>query len=236
MSAQAGEVPQWSAMLETERLVLRLWREDDLVPFAEMNADPEVMEHFPATLTKQQSDAMVGRIMEGLAEHGFGLWAVEVRETGEFAGFTGLIWQRFEARFTPAVEVGWRLAREMWGRGYATEAAGAALDHGFGPVGLAEVVSMTAASNVRSQAVMRRLGMTRDLHDDFEHPGVGAGSPLRPHVLYRLRAAGWHERRRGQARRAASAGGPGKSSATPSISSVTALSEGDAIDRRSRSW
>ncbi|WP_424532285.1 GNAT family N-acetyltransferase [Sphaerisporangium viridialbum] len=182
-------------MLETERLVLRPWREDDLAPFAEMNADPEVMEHFPATLSRGESDAMVGRITAGLEEHGFGLWAVEVRESGLFAGFTGLVWQRFEAHFTPAVEVGWRLAREAWGHGYATEAATAALDHGFGTAGLAEVVSMTVPANVRSQAVMRRLGMTRDPRDDFEHPGPPAGSPLRPHVLYRLSAAAWRARR-----------------------------------------
>ncbi|MEV7971352.1 GNAT family N-acetyltransferase [Sphaerisporangium sp. NPDC088356] len=183
-------------MLETERLVLRRWREEDLKPFAEMNADPEVMEHFPATLSRAESDAMAGRIEAGLEEHGFGLWVVEVRDSGLFAGFTGLVWQRFEAHFTPAVEVGWRLAREAWGHGYATEAATAALDHGFGPAGLAEVVSMTVPANVRSQAVMRRLGMTRDPRDDFEHPRPAAGSPLRPHVLYRLRAKAWRERRK----------------------------------------
>ncbi|WP_214410333.1 GNAT family N-acetyltransferase [Sphaerisporangium fuscum] len=182
-------------MLQTERLILRRWREDDKEPFAEMNADPEVMEHFPSTLTREESDAMVGRIMAGIEEHGYGLWAVEVKETGRFVGFTGIVWQTFEAHFTPAVEVGWRLRRDAWGHGYATEAATAALDHGFGPAGLTDIVSMTARSNVRSQAVMRRLGMTYDPADDFEHPKPPPGSPLRPHVLYRLTAADWHARR-----------------------------------------
>ncbi|MBB4703976.1 GNAT family N-acetyltransferase [Sphaerisporangium siamense] len=182
-------------MLQTPRLILRQWREEDLAPFAVMNADPRVMEHFPATLTRDQSDALAGRARARLEEDGFGLWAVEVRETGEFAGFTGLIWQTFPAPFTPAVEVGWRLRPECWGRGYATEAAGAALDHGFGPAGLTEVISMTAGTNVRSQAVMRRLGMIRDPAEDFEHPAVPSGSPLHPHVLYRLRAADWTRHR-----------------------------------------
>ncbi|RCG26839.1 N-acetyltransferase [Sphaerisporangium album] len=182
-------------MLETGRLILRQWREEDLRPFAEMNADPEVMEHFPAPLTRAESDALAERARARLEEHGFGLWAVEVRETGEFAGFTGLVWQRFEAPFTPAVEVGWRLRRASWGRGYATEAAGAALDHGFGSAGLTGVISMTAVTNLRSQAVMRRLGMTRDPAEDFDHPGIPPGGHLRPHVLYRLRAADWPRRR-----------------------------------------
>ncbi|MEU9889844.1 GNAT family N-acetyltransferase [Sphaerisporangium sp. NPDC051011] len=182
-------------MPQTGRLILRQWREEDLEPFAEMNADPEVMEHFPAPLTRAESDALAERARTRLQEHGFGLWVVEVRETGEFAGFTGLAWQRFQAPFTPAVEVGWRLRRAAWGRGYATEAAGAALDHGFGPAGLTEVISMTAVSNLRSQAVMRRLGMTRDPAEDFEHPSVPPGHPVRPHVLYRLGAADWLRRR-----------------------------------------
>jgi RimJ/RimL family protein N-acetyltransferase len=177
------------------RLILRGWREDDLEPFAELNADPEVMEHFPAPLTRGESDALAGRIVAGLAEHGFGLWAVEVAGTGEFIGFTGLALQTFQARFTPAVEVGWRLRRSAWGHGYATEAATASLDHAFGPAGLDQVVSMTATANLRSQAVMRRLGMTRDPADDFDHPRIDEGSPLRRHVLFRLDAAAWRARR-----------------------------------------
>jgi ribosomal-protein-alanine N-acetyltransferase len=182
-------------MLLTERLILRRWRDADRAPFAAINADPEVMAYLPAMPSREASDAMVDRITAGLDEHGFGLWALVVRQTGELAGFSGLVWQTFEAHFTPAVEIGWRLARSAWGHGYATEAASAALDHGFGPAGLDEIVSMTTVTNVRSQAVMRRLGMTRDPRDDFEHPRLAAGDPLRPHVLHRLRAATWRARR-----------------------------------------
>lgn len=177
--------------METERLILRRWREADRRPFAELNADPEVMEHFPAPLTREQSDAMVDRIESAFDEHGYGLWALEVRATGEFVGFTGLAWQTFEARFTPALEVGWRLARSAWGRGYASEAARAAIGYGLGPAGQDEIVSMTAVANLRSRAVMERLGMTRDPADDFDHPWVPAGSPIRPHVLYRLSRDAW---------------------------------------------
>ncbi|GLW12552.1 N-acetyltransferase [Microtetraspora sp. NBRC 13810] len=175
-------------MLSTERLLLRRWTEADREPFAALNADPRVMEFFPAPLTREESDALIDRIEAGLDADGFGWWALEVRATGEFVGFTGLVWQRFPAHFTPAVEVGWRLARPAWGHGYATEAARAALAHGFGEAGLAEVVSMTAAVNVRSRAVMERLGMTRDPADDFDHPRIAEGNRLRPHVLYRLPA------------------------------------------------
>ncbi|MFF5207697.1 GNAT family N-acetyltransferase [Streptosporangium sp. NPDC000396] len=177
--------------METERLVMRRWREADREPFAALNADPEVMRHFPAPLTRQQSDAMVDRIESAFDEHGHGLWALEVRATREFIGFTGLAWQTFEARFTPALEVGWRLARAAWGHGYAGEAARAALDHGFGAAGQAEIVSMTAVTNLRSRRVMERLGLTRDPADDFDHPRVPEGSPLRPHVLYRISRDAW---------------------------------------------
>ena len=173
--------------LSTDRLLLRGWRDDDRAPFAALNADPEVMEHFPAPLTPAESDALVERITAGFDAHGYGLWAVEVRATGELIGFTGLALQTFPASFTPAVEVGWRLARQAWGRGYATEAATAALAYGFDIAGLDEIVSFTAVTNVPSQRVMQRLGMTRNPADDFEHPNIAPGSPLRPHVLYRLR-------------------------------------------------
>lgn len=174
--------------LSTERLLLRRWREADLVPFAAMNADPEVMEHFPAPLSRAESDALVEKIEAGFERHGFGLWALESRADGTFLGFTGLSVPSFEAPFTPAVEVGWRLARFAWGHGYATEAARAALGVAFGELRLGEVVSFTSVRNVRSRAVMERLGMTRDPADDFEHPLIAAGDPLRPHVLYRVRA------------------------------------------------
>src|SRR5689334_12753197 len=153
-----------------------------------MNADPRVMEFFPAPLSREESDALITRIEAGFDRHGFGLWALEVRETGEFIGFTGLAPPEFEAHFTPAVEVGWRLAAPAWGRGYATEAARAAIAFGFERAGLEEIVSMTSVLNERSRAVMERLGMSRDPADDFDHPGIPAGHPLRRHVLYRLSA------------------------------------------------
>jgi RimJ/RimL family protein N-acetyltransferase len=173
--------------MDTERLILRRWREDDRLPFAAMNADPDVMRHFPSVMTKEQSDALVDRIEQGFDEHGYGLWALEVRDSGEFIGFTGLILQTFEAHFTPAVEIGWRLARPAWGHGYAIEAARKALAYGFGEAGLDEIVSMTTVGNERSRSVMERLGMTRDPADDFEHVRIPEGSPIRPHVLYRIR-------------------------------------------------
>jgi RimJ/RimL family protein N-acetyltransferase len=178
-------------MPTTERLLMREWCEADLEPFAALNGDPEVMEHFVAPLTRMESDAFAARVQERLAEQGYGLWALEVKATGEFIGFTGLVLQTFPAHFTPAVEVGWRLVRSAWGHGYASEAARAALDYGFGPAGLDEIVSMTAVTNIRSQRVMQRIGMHRDPADDFDHPNVPSGSHLQPHVLYRIAAAEW---------------------------------------------
>jgi RimJ/RimL family protein N-acetyltransferase len=166
---------------------MRRWRESDREPFAALNADPEVMEHFPAPLSRQDSDQLVDRIEQRFDELGYGLWALEVRESGEFIGFTGLILQTFDAPFLPAVEVGWRLARSAWGHGYAIEAARRAVEYGFRDVGLEEIISMTARRNTRSRAVMERLGMTRDPADDFAFPKIPEGHPLRPHVLYRLR-------------------------------------------------
>ena len=174
--------------LRTERLLLRRWRESDREPFAAMNSDPEVMHHFPAPSTRQESDAFIDRIEAGFDIWGFGLWAVEVPGVAEFIGFTGIWPVGFDAHFTPAIEVGWRLARAGWGRGYATEAARAALEFGFEQAGLEEIVSFTIPANVRSTAVMERLGMTHDPTDDFDHPNLPADSPLRRHVLYRKRA------------------------------------------------
>jgi RimJ/RimL family protein N-acetyltransferase len=173
--------------LRTARLRLRGWRDEDRAPFAAMNADPLVMEHFPAPLSRAESDALAERIERGFAEHGFGLWAVEIAGGADFAGFVGLSVPSFEAHFTPAVEVGWRLARDAWGRGYATEAAREALRFGFAEAGLAEIVSFTAPANARSIAVMERLGMRHDGADDFDHPRLPPGDRLRRHVLYRLR-------------------------------------------------
>jgi RimJ/RimL family protein N-acetyltransferase len=183
--------PAPASELRTDRLLLRRWRPEDRAPFAAMNADPAVMEHFPARLTPAESDAFIERIESGFAEHGFGLWALEVAESGplegQFIGFTGLSVPRFRAHFTPAVEVGWRLARPAWGHGYASEAARQALAFGFRQRRLPEVVSFTAVPNVRSQAVMRRIGMTHDPADDFDHPALPPGHPLQRHVLYRAR-------------------------------------------------
>lgn len=144
------------------------------------------MEHFPAPLSLAESDAFAAQVRREMDERGFGLWAVEVPGVAPFVGFTGLAVPRFRAHFTPCVEVGWRIAREHWGRGYATEAARAALAHGFAALGLEEIVSFTAAGNLRSRRVMEKLGMTHDPADDFEHPSLPPGHPLRRHVLYRI--------------------------------------------------
>jgi len=180
--------------LTTARLRLRPWTERDLVPFAALNADPRVMEFFPATLTRDESDALVGRIREHFAQHGFGLWAVQAPGVADFVGFVGLSVPAFQARFTPCVEIGWRLAYEYWGRGYSSEAAVAVLEFAFRTLVLDEVVSFTVPANLRSRQVMGRLGMRRLPEDDFEHPSLPAGHPLRPHVLYRLTRRQWQAR------------------------------------------
>lgn len=173
--------------LRTERLLLRGWRDEDREPFAALNADPEVMAHFPGPLDRADSDALADRIAARVAASGHGLWAVEVPRVAPFVGFVGLAPIPFEAHFTPAMEVGWRLARAHWGAGYATEAARAALAFAFTDLGLEEVVSITVPENHRSRAVMERIGMTHDPADDFDHPRFEPGHPLRRHVLYRGR-------------------------------------------------
>lgn len=177
--------------LRTERLLLRRWRESDRAPYAALNADPVVMEHFPATLTRAESDAMVDSIETRFDDRGYGLWAVEVVGGPAFIGFVGLSRPGFDAHFTPAVEVGWRLAQEGWGHGYATEAARAAIEDGFTRVGLREIVSFTTPRNTRSRAVMERLGMTHDPADDFGHPRFPEGHRIHRHVLYRLPVERW---------------------------------------------
>jgi RimJ/RimL family protein N-acetyltransferase len=171
--------------LRTPRLCLRRWRATDAAPFAAMNADPRVMEHFPTVLSRAQSDALLARITAHLEEHGFGLWAVEIPGVAPLVGFVGLSRPQFQAHFTPCVEIGWRLAAEHWGRGYASEAAAVALGFGFERLGLPEIVSFTVPGNLRSRRVMERLGMTHDPTDDFDHPILPEGHPLRRHVLYR---------------------------------------------------
>jgi RimJ/RimL family protein N-acetyltransferase len=175
--------------LQTERLRLRAWRATDRETFAQFNADPRVMEYFPAPLSSDDSDRLIDNIQTHIEEHGWGLWAVEVVDTSAFAGFIGLTRPRFEAHFTPCVEVGWRLGPAYWGQGYATEGARAALAFGFSTLGIHEIVSLTTEANARSRRVMQRLGMTHDPADDFEHPGLPPGHRLRHHVLYRKSVA-----------------------------------------------
>jgi ribosomal-protein-alanine N-acetyltransferase len=177
--------------LRTPRLRLRQWVDADLEPFAELNADPEVMRYLPGPLSRAESDADAANCRAFIAEHGYGVWAVEVIDVAPFAGFVGLSDSHFEARFTPAFQIRWRLAREHWSRGYATEAARAALAFGFDTLGLEEIVSWTTTGNGASRRVMERIGMSRDAADDFDHPLRSPDDPSRPHVLYRLRRPHW---------------------------------------------
>ena len=173
------------SMLRTERLILRRWVSKDRKPFADMNSDPGVMKYFPGVLSHEESDELADRIEEHFVTHGFGLWVVEIRDLASFAGFVGLLVPTFEAKFTPCVEIGWRLARAYWGYGYATEAASATLAFGFDQLGLDQIVSFTVPGNARSRRVMEKLGMTHNPRDDFDHPLLPEGHPLRRHVLYR---------------------------------------------------
>jgi RimJ/RimL family protein N-acetyltransferase len=172
--------------LSSVRVRLRPWRDEDREAFAALNSDPRVMEFFASPLSRLESDAMVEGIQKHFNHYGFGLWALEVPNVAPFIGFTGLAVKKFAAPFTPCVEVGWRLAFEHWGCGYATEAARLALGYAFGMLALAEVVSYTSVTNRRSRAVMERLGMRRDPAEDFDHPALPEGHPFQRHVLYRL--------------------------------------------------
>lgn len=174
-------------LIETPRLLLRQWRDSDLEPFARLNADSRVMEFFPACLSRGESDRMAAAIRDAMGARGWGLYAAELRDTGEFIGYIGLSVPRFEGHFTPCVEIGWRLKFEHWNRGLATEGARAVLQHAFTRLDLREVVSFTTAGNLRSRRVMEKIGMTRDADGDFDHPSIEVGHPLRPHVLYRIR-------------------------------------------------
>ncbi len=177
------------ARIETPRLILRQWCDSDLDPWAELNADSRVMEFYMATLTRESSDQFARWARAGIEQRGWGLWAAELRESGDFVGFIGIQPVPFEAPFTPAVEVGWRLAHRFWGRGLAPEGALASLDYAFDELGLAEVVSMTSIPNQRSMRVMEKIGMHRDPRDDFDHPRIPAGHRLHRHVLYRIGSA-----------------------------------------------
>jgi RimJ/RimL family protein N-acetyltransferase len=174
--------------IQTPRLLLRGWRESDREPFARINRDPMVMEFFPGPLSAHESSALFDRIDLHFEQHGFGLWAAELRETGEFIGFIGLAVPRFVAASTPCVEIGWRLDSACWGKGLATEGARAVTRHAFNVLHLDELVSLTVPANVRSRRVMEKLGMTHDPREDFDHPMMPVGHPLRRHVLYRLKA------------------------------------------------
>lgn len=171
----------------TARLRMRRWRADDLDAFASINADPIVMQCFPSPLTRQQTEALIDELEQHFDRHGYSQWALEVKNTGELIGFTGLTDVGGQLPFAPATEVAWRLAANAWGRGYAYEAARAAIDFGWGTAGLTEIVSFTAKPNHRSERLMQRLAMTHDPADDFDHPKLPVADRLRPHVLYRIR-------------------------------------------------
>lgn len=177
--------------LETPRLILRRWRTSDSTSFHQINSDPEVMRFLPKLLTRDESDSMIARIEDHFEKHGFGWWALERRDNGKLIGFTGLVVPNFEAPFVPCVEIGWRLAKESWGHGYATEAAKKALWFGFAKADLKEIVSFTVPANTPSIAVMERLQMKRNPDEDFDHPRLERGHPLRRHVLYRLSRKEW---------------------------------------------
>jgi RimJ/RimL family protein N-acetyltransferase len=176
-----------AAEILTERLLLRQWVPADREPFAALNADPLVMEHFPAPLSRADSDGLADRIEAKFRTQGFGFWAVEVPTVTPFAGFIGISVPSFETHFTPCVEIGWRLARTHWNMGYATEGAAAALRYAFGTLRLPQIVAFTAPGNSRSRRVMDKLGMRHDPADDFNHPWIPLGHPLCRHVLYRIR-------------------------------------------------
>lgn len=176
--------------IDTPRLRLRQWQTEDRAPFAALNADPEVMALLPALLDRAESDAMADRCQALIAERGWGLWVVESKSSRAFMGFVGLHIPAVDLPFSPCVEVGWRLATRYWGNGYATEAARGALRVGFQQLRLTEIVSFTSLGNVRSRAVMERLGML-ETEDTFEHPVFPAGHPIRTHCLYRLPRTLW---------------------------------------------
>jgi RimJ/RimL family protein N-acetyltransferase len=181
-------------MIETDRLLLRMWESRDREPFARLNSDPRVMEFMPACLSHAESDLLADRLEAHFREYGFGLYAVEVREERLFIGFAGLAIPTFKAAFTPCVEIGWRLSANSWGRGFATEAATAVVRESFTSLGLDELVSFTVPANLRSRRVMEKIAMTCRPSDDFDHPILPEGHPLRRHVLYRLRRSDWANR------------------------------------------
>lgn len=195
MSQAAATTAIASDLLQGPRLRLRPWTEADRAPFAALNADPQVMAHFPALLSRAQSDVLVDRISAFIAANGWGFWAADHLPTDgaapQFMGFVGLNRPAADLPFNPCVEIGWRLARPWWGQGLASEGARLALRVGFEMLGLDEIVAFTTVHNQRSRAVMQRLGMQESPGELFEHPGVPTGNPARLHCLYRLPRARW---------------------------------------------
>jgi 3-dehydroquinate dehydratase/shikimate dehydrogenase len=178
-------------MIKTERLILRPWEESDLVPFAKINADSKVREYFPSVLSTEESNRSVEMMSDHIHKYGWGFWATSLKDTNEFIGMIGLQNVFFTAPFTPAVEIGWRLAFDHWGKGYAPEGATAVLEYGFHSLNLDEIVSFTAAQNQRSQRVMEKIGMSHHPKDDFNHPNLPADHWLKRHVLYRISRNDW---------------------------------------------
>lgn len=176
----------YPSLIRTDRLVLRQWNNTDFEPFAALNADLRVMEYFPSILSHKESNDLANRISTQLEEQGWGLWAVSIPDISNFIGFIGLAKPSFDAHFTPAVEIGWRLAFDYWGKGYATEGAKAALAYGFETLNLDEIVSFTAVQNIRSRRIMEKIGMHYNSNDDFDHPKLAEDHSLRKHVLYRM--------------------------------------------------
>lgn len=177
--------------ITTQRLILRSWKNEDLESLSRMNANPEVMEFFPAPLTYKESMERLEVYTRHIQDHGWGLWAVSAPGVSDFIGWIGLWPIGFETHFTPAIEIGWRLLPEFWGHGYATEGARACLQYGFDTLKLNEIVSITVPANLRSQRVMQKIGMHTDPKDAFDHPKLPEGHPLRRHILYRLKASEW---------------------------------------------
>ena len=171
-------------IITSRRLKLRNWKDEDTEPFIKMNMDTDVMRFFPAPQTREETLAQILRIKQHFDDHGYGLYAVERKDNGLFIGFTGFAHPRFESHFTPCIEIGWRLSKENWRQGFATEAAKACLDHGFKRLGFDEILSFTATTNIPSIGVMEKVGLTRV--EVFEHPLLPNGHKLKPHVLYKV--------------------------------------------------
>ena len=182
-------------MIETERLVLRQWREQDRAPFASMNADPEVMQYFPAIKNREQSDQNIDAFRDSLDQNGWGFWAAELRRSGEFIGFIGLKSQQTELPLSPCIEVGWRLRKQYWRQGYASEGALASLQFAFEQIAADQIVSVTPVLNLPSIGVMRKIGMI-DAEQNFDHPAVASGHRLSEHVLYIITEDQWKAQNR----------------------------------------